>query len=210
MKLKEVLLMEDKMPITEVTGVCEKVFKATNGGEGQKAWTKQEFTLADGPSKCYVTVWNYPGTLENWEGKRVRLRSKKGNKGYEGLSVDVYNGKTKIRMSQSGILEVDDGTQPEKPLPQGNAPVDSRVERDPVANTPMSAKQSLYQSGQAYIDVIGAAKYVVSQALAQHEVNIGPDHFQALCATLFIKLDKSGLIYQYPTHPQNQKENDGQ
>lgn len=213
MKLANVLEFEDGMVVPDVSGLVEAVYEEKTGGEGDKAWRKQDLKLVDGNASCYVNIWDPKVALEGFKGKRITLSSKKNKGKLDGLKVEVYNGKKKLVLGRSGGISIEGATEEpstDAPAPQEGASAPkagSRVEYDSAARyEPKTAKQLLYQSSQAYLDVVAAANHVRKQALEQFEIAIAPDHFQALCATLFIKLDKSGFVATYPTHAPKKEE----
>ena len=192
--LKALLELDDKTPIGSVRGVIESVYKERTGTNSKGEWTVQDVRFRDGDTECYVSVWNYKGDLEKLTGKTVELCAKKGQKGLSGLYIEEgQNNKKKLKLTDSGSIKVlgdEDSASPAK----GETHVD-------YDNKKPSPKARLYQAAQCYVDCVGAANLIRKEMQAKHELGMTPEHFQAVCSSLFIFADKNHLVSLYPTHP---------
>jgi len=84
------------------------------------------------------------------------------------------------------------------PMTPQSMPMLAAASQTPAPDSTETCKQHLERAGQAMVMVMKEAIKVATEWEAIAKSPLPPEHLQALCASLFINLDRSGMIDQLP------------
>lgn len=211
--------LEDGLPVLQIEGVLQNVYTRTSGGEGEKRWTKQDCVLQDDSGTAKVVVWNHDD-LQRLTGQKVRISAVKGTKGgFKGLFsyTNEWKGKTTkgFKVTDLGKVESVNGASSEPQSPparqesqgvsgqRGEAASDS-------GNGLKAARQAAWQATEAFKIALGAASAIKTEfelgtpsGLKNTPPNrkLSEDQFQAITSSIFIFLDRHGLVDKLPKAP---------
>jgi hypothetical protein len=121
----QVLALEDKTPISAVSGVLKKIWQVERGTSKKgKKWTKQNIEFEDSSGGCRIQNWGHP-LPASMQGDTVLIQATKGDKGLAGLFVHEYGGTKSIQMNESAKIASNgetttdgDGRAVQAPTPQ--------------------------------------------------------------------------------------------
>jgi hypothetical protein len=192
----------------------------SKGPRAGESWAIQNLRISDGTGEIKIMVKDREDALpKSYKGRELVLSCNDGNKGLTGLKAqdDEYRGKVEriIAVTKSAHIELADGaaaqnapsiaapaaapnTQPPAPAPaQSQAAPQSPANTPPtngdVPTNPVSA--AAHRRSQDYYRVM-CQVYTVRTAWdkAHPEHTMTDDHFQAACSTVFIQLQRDGII----------------
>jgi hypothetical protein len=162
-KVGQILGLGKGAEVTGVRGKVKVIFDAKTGTNVKGDWRIESFVLADGDDEIVVDLMNRPPLDKKLKGKEIWLiaHQKAGGKGISGLKMDEYNGKVKLRVTESAEMVQDDkqaGTTgpaseeglppdsdylPQKPGPAQGQPAASAAASQKAADQPKSHTQSV-------------------------------------------------------------------
>lgn len=84
-------------------------------GGGDKPWTCQALKVSDGTSEGWMSVFDFPD-ISHLRGRMINIESTMGgNKKVYGVTIDVYQNKGKLKLSNSALIDdTTDQAQPDK------------------------------------------------------------------------------------------------
>lgn len=84
-------------------------------GGGDKPWTCQALKVSDGTSEGWMSVFDFPD-ISHLRGRTINIESTMGgNKKVYGVTIDVYQNKGKLKLSNSALIDdTTDQAQPDK------------------------------------------------------------------------------------------------
>jgi hypothetical protein len=209
--INEVLDLEDGQPIIAITGTVKYAGDLEHGvGKSTgKPWNKQFFVLAQNGSEVAATMWDAEGN-EMKKGETVLIENTQNKKGqWSGMVKGSYTNKKRelchtleIRANQVKIKPVIE-SEPHEPSDYGldgdpseygdGAPESpARLPSAPPARPNgedgvMEAKKHLMQTSNLMFLSMEAARWTFMKYQDTHKVDLSDEHFQALCASLFIE-----------------------
>jgi hypothetical protein len=222
--LSEIKGMEDDMPVTGLKGKIAKVWKWRNGKDGEREWSFQDVELTDGEVTVTVTLKNREQLAESWKGKQVHILAKHGEKGWTGLRTkfDDYKKKNVVLMTPSAEIvatanlmdsaptgaveqppEEDGDLAPQRP-PARPAPAQRTAAQATTAGQTDSYRQARALAGKclnAHKIAIDAAINWAGYVATKHGVTVPFDQVCTHATSIFIKLDRAGVVEELPTGP---------
>jgi hypothetical protein len=207
--VKEALAYSKGEIIPRVRGRITKVANQTKGGEGEKAYTVQTISINDGTGEIPVKIWDRDAYPQSVKGQMVTISSKEGPKGMNGIKADDYRGEKSLKITGTGIIEIEgvDGSQASQPVQ--STPAHTPAAQSAPAATQQTPPAAPASNGNGSVNLSGEAKEIARGYYrvmsAAHEMRLAwdkghpdfkmtPEHFQAACASLFIHCDKRGMI----------------
>lgn len=154
-------------------------------------WSLQ---VKDATGETRVSYWSTEN-LADLKGKTITLKSSATKKGLDGVfaTFSDYSSKWEIKAFKNAQL-FEDGELPNVPAKTGTPkPTVSPVNA-------ADAKKVLFQAAQLMVEAIKAAQWVGSQ------VELSPEHLQAVASSLFISGERAGLHKSFPLTVGKQKE----
>lgn len=225
--LAEILTMDIGEIVPSTRGKISNVFGRKTGNNDHGDWSVQAVVLKKDKAELRVKLWNHPEIPKSWKGKELVIISATGTKGIKGLQVqqDDYNWKEGQPVKK--LLEVKedaevglDGAMPtgtpaaETPKPaeqpakapaqtaQAPAPAKtpsktSLVSPDDRRNCIIRTKRFLMTRVNGYELVLRGAGHLAAKLQAAGTA-ITPEHFQAMCASLYISCERAGQFDELP------------
>jgi hypothetical protein len=171
--------------IGEITGKVKKVFPPKTGQGNFGPWSVRNIILQDETGEVRAGVWNIE--MQDLEGKTVTFKSTPSKNGMAGISVSENKGKNELKITEKCIV-LDGGASVSTSQQQ------SAGSTLAIKSTGLSAKERIFQNAQLMVECIKAAVWV------QGEVKeLTNEHFQSVCASLFIASERAGLAATFPT-----------
>lgn len=221
--LSEINGMEEDMPVTGLKGKITKIWKWRNGNDGEREWSFQDVELTDGEVTVTVTLKNREQLAESWKGKQVHILAKHGEKGWTGLRAkfDDYKQKNVVLMTPSAKIVatanlMDKPTDSDEPTPEEDG--DLAPQRPPARPVPAqrtaaqataAGQMDSYRQARALAGkCLNAHKIAIDAAINwatyvtnKHGITVPFDQVSTHATSIFIKLDRDGVIDELPTGP---------
>lgn len=209
--ISEIASLKDKETIMRVEGEITKVYEHASGGEGDKAWTRQNFYFKDSSGEIKGQAWNKQD-LQPLTKKRVAITCHHGPKGYSGVYVDdnTYKEKTTrlLKLTQTAQIEQLNGDA--KPPPTGRAGeiydkgdhCRHEIERQPEQKCPIvkQIKQTLGQCSDGYKLVLAEAHALrIAHDMEFKDHPMSDDQFTKMCNMWSMKI--CNKVEELPVHP---------
>lgn len=187
-KISQLADLADGQLIGEMTFKIKKTFPAKTG-EGQYGpWSVQNAIIVDDTGEIRASFWGDGSEpLKGLEGHNVQVKSVTGKRGLTGISAKANkkDGTIELDIKASASirsLTLDPGT----PIPVTQTP------HTVLAKNPQVAIDRIKQSAALYRSCMAAAHEIVL------EHNLSPEHYRAICASLYISSDRAGLFACFP------------
>lgn len=124
--------------VPRTKGTIKSIGKRGFGGEGEKQWSYEFFTLADNGVEVTGKLKNMPPMDQSLKGKSVWLFGRQTEKhGITGLKIDEYQGKKQLVITASATIMRADAVSKVTEPPVDNVPPD---EFDSLPKTPPAQK----------------------------------------------------------------------
>lgn len=126
--ISEISAMVHNEVIAGVKGKIKTIYKRQAGGQGEKAWTKQDMELQDATGTIKVTIWNKDEIPTASKGKEVTILAHQSTKGLSSVYAwdNEYQGRTTrgVKVTAAGeiaFIGTLESAQPTSPTSQTNA-----------------------------------------------------------------------------------------
>ncbi len=190
-------------------------YKSGYSEKTKKNWSLQPCVVSDGTKEMRV-VFSGRNQYEvsELEGKELFVKAKQNKAGaYSGMMLKIgeYNGNAQKELFVYDWADVSFGDDED-----GSAVIDHPTKSESTTTTfveepsvsPVSsdasldtAKQELMKATNLMLVCLDASRFVKTQYESKHGDSMTPEHFQAICSSLFINADKRGLTSSMPTQP---------
>lgn len=203
--IKEVFNLSDGETVPSVRGKITKIYGSKRGQNDNGDWSFQNFMLrADDGTEIKVKCKDRPDVPKELSGKIVVISCAEGQKGLSGVKAkeDVYEGKTSriLWVTPSASIEVaGSAQQADQPSDNdgGNAEPPPRQPEKPKASgngDPLLVEKATKRA-RDYYQVMEAAHVMrVAWDHKHPDHHMSADHFHAACSTLYIQLQRDGVI----------------
>lgn len=137
MKIKEIMVLQDKMPVLDLEATIEKVYPQKSGTGEYGDWSIQGVTLTDGQDSIHANLKSCPD-VSNMAGNRVLISCVESKQwGLTGAKMGTYNNKRQLEITKSAVFK----TTGNSPTTRTNAPETPKtVEK--VSQQPTQAKNN--------------------------------------------------------------------
>jgi len=226
--MSEVLKMDFGEKVPSVKGKISNIYDQTTGQNNYGDWAIQNIEIcdpADPKAKIKVKLFDQQEVPKVWRNKLIYLECVEGDKGIKGIEIAKDTYKLKEGAPPRKMLEVRRDAQislaeaEPPPASQAAAPAASQGEQPagaaqaqparPAGKTPdqafaesqrhvADAMKFLNRRANSYELVMRAVDYLARRRSDQGKA-ITPDHYQAICASLYISLDRAGMVDPIPT-----------
>ena len=187
-KISQLAELADCQLIGEMTFKIKKVYPAKTG-EGQYGpWSVQGAIVTDETGEIRASFWGDGGEpLKGLEGHNVQVKSISGKRGLTGLSAKANKKDGSIELDVKAAasirsLTVDTGAT----IPVTQTP------HTVLAKNPKVALERIKQSAALYEACLLQASNL------KNNYDLSDEHFQAICASLYISSDRAGLYACFP------------
>jgi hypothetical protein len=217
----EVKQLDHKETVPSIRGIIKAVFKPNTGSNDKGPWSIQNVVIKDGSGEIKVSLRNHeievPASAKN---QPILIACKESDKGKTGVYAedDEYRGKVEriLKVTGSATVQIGNGSVQAQSTPEPprrhEVPPDSEQDlaQRGLAPTQPRTNGNGNGNGNGHADKVrDAAKvrardyYRVLEAVqemrqawdAKHPAALMTDgHFQAACASVFIKLDRDGVF----------------
>jgi len=187
-KIAQLADLADGQLIGEMTFKIKKAFPARTG-EGQYGpWSVQNAIVVDDTGEIRASFWGDGSEpLRGLEGHNVQVKSVAGKRGLTGLSAKANKKDSTIELDVKASAAIRSLTQdPGSTIPVTHAPATV------VPKNPQVAIDRIKQSAALYETCLNQA----SKLKEGHDLS--DEHFQAICASLYISADRAGLSACFP------------
>lgn len=210
--------MDDGDIISAFKGRVAKVEKMVEARD--QSWNFQKLLVEQGGDEIIVQVWNQDEIdRSKAKGEWYFFHSAKGKKGdVEGVKADTYKGERYIAVNKPakfGRVVEEEEEDLEDDLPYGrdvdDEPAKEReaqkkrlADKHKAINPTLAAKEFLARAGNAMNLCLRTARAVCEKDERENKKVKGqgffitPEQFQAITSSLFIAMDKHGLIENMP------------
>lgn len=187
--------LADKAVIQEFRGTLTKLYDMKTGGEGDRAWSKQQGELKDAAGDTIpVDFWRDGQEIpKTWKGKELILTSVTGQKGAHGVMVydDSYNNKTTRRLKVTGKAEIafagDDPPQASTQPAQSQKPASGSQSAQSAPPRGLSLRAAILRRATVWRHCLDAAVAVAHTVNHDHGYAMVPAGVNGLATTLFIE-----------------------
>jgi len=201
--------------VPAVKGTIKQVFDQNKGTNSHGDWKLQNIVLTDSAGEIKVKIADRDPIPGNWKGKLVCIECNDGGKGMTGIKAkdDEYRGKVTRILSvtpTAHITLVDaNGGQAQQtqqpPVQQQSQPPaqtqQASANQTAPANPPATngngsaVSAAATQRSRDYYRVMSAVQTMRQGWDKEHPQALMTDaHFQAACSTVFIQLQRDGVI----------------
>lgn len=225
--LKEALAYDKGEIIPSVRGKLTALYDRNSGTNDRGEWSIQNAELTDATGKIKLKITDRDALPKEWKGREVVLSCNDGNKGLTGLKADddTYKGKTSkiIKVTPSAHIDLAQADSAHEnsgePEPESDRSNGFRPESNGIRTSPNGIREksngsqktpngshfdvarvriTLSQAANLYLHSMLAASYVRDTYESVTGQPMCDEHFQATCASLFIKADREGLLTATP------------
>ena len=177
--LAEVYQMAENLPVCAVQGTIIELYKQAKGGQGEKAWTRQDGILRDHTSEIKFKIWNKEPLDTSWKGHNVVFEAFNGERGWTGIFTNNndHNGTITRELRMTKAVEMKEvgaaapTAQPVAPPPPAPAP---RVQAPAPHNHPSAAPSAPRQQATVVGGLVGnQMKEAINIALMKY-TNLDP------------------------------------
>jgi hypothetical protein len=202
--IKEALAMGDGESVPAVKGTLTAVYDRKAGENSNGPWSFQDCVLKDSTGEIKVKLKDRDALDKTLKGKVVYLACIKSDKhGMVGVKRkdDEYKGKVSqiLWVTSAAIIDQDaPGADEAQAAPQAHN------EAPPGNDAPdavKAARQEAARIANGYIIALAAADFVLSRFNAEHDQTMTDEQYQAMTSTIFIAIDRHGVIAGLPTGP---------
>lgn len=187
-KISQLAELADGQLIGEMTFKIKKAFPAKTG-EGQYGpWSVQNAIVVDETGEIRASFWaDGSEPLRGLEGHNVQVKSVAGKRGLSGLSAKANKKDGSIELEVKASASIRSLTvDPATTIPVTHTPAVV------VPKNPQVAVDRIKQSAALYEACLGQAR------LLKETYDLSDEHFQAVCASLYISADRAGLAACFP------------
>ena len=190
-KISQLAELADGQLIGEMTFKIKKTFPAKTG-EGQYGpWSVQNAIVVDDTGEIRASFWadgNEP--LKGLEGHNVQVKSVAGKRGLTGISAKANKKDGTIELDVKAAASIRSLT-----LDPGTTILVTQTPHTVVAKNPQVAIDRIKQSAALYEVCMAHAKKL------KDAYDLSDEHYQAICASLYISSDRAGLFACFPVEP---------
>jgi hypothetical protein len=199
----DIAKLEHGEVIPSVRGTFKRVFDRKSGVNAKGDWSVQHVVLAQDGAEIKMAFWNHED-LKGDEGKEMEIRAHEGKKGLTSVFVEdeeYPKGSKKItriiRVTEAAQIREADKQAAIKPAQE------THVEPDPVEVDPaIATRRAAMQAANGFTIAISAMRYIADRYEKEHlGEELTSDHKQAICSSIFIFMDRHGLIQKLPHKP---------
>jgi hypothetical protein len=187
-KISQLADLADGQLIGEMTFKIKKAFPHKTG-EGQYGpWSVQNAIVVDDTGEIRASFWaDGSEPLKGLEGHNVQVKSVAGKRGLTGISAKANKKDGTIELDVKAAaairsLSLDSGA----PIPVTQTP------HTVIAKNPQVAIDRIKQSAALYEVCMAHAKKL------KDAYSLPDEHYQAICASLYISSDRAGLFACFP------------
>jgi len=187
-KIAQLADLADGQLIGEMTFKIKKAFPAKTG-EGQYGpWSVQGAIVVDETGEIRASFWGDGSEpLRGLEGHNVQVKSVAGKRGLSGLSAKANKKDGTIELDVKASAAIRSLTQdPGITIPVTHTPATV------VPKNPQVAIDRIKQSAALYETCLNQASKL------KEGYDLSDEHFQAICASLYISADRAGLSACFP------------
>jgi len=187
-KIAQLADLADGQLIGEMTFKIKKVFPARTG-EGQYGpWSVQNAIVVDDTGEIRASFWGDGSEpLRGLEGHNVQVKSVAGKRGLSGLSAKANKKDSTIELDVKASASIRSLTEdPATTIPATHTPAIV------VSKNPQVAIDRIKQSAALYETCLNHASKL------KEGYDLSDEHFQAICASLYISADRAGLSACFP------------
>lgn len=187
-KISQVADLADGQLIGEMTFKIKKVFPAKTG-EGQYGpWSVQNAIVLDDTGETRASFWGDGSEpLKGLEGHDVQVKSVAGKRGLTGIQAKANKKDGSIELDIKASASIRSLTiDPGAPVPVTHTP------HTVLAKNPQVAIDRIKQSAALYEACLNQASKL------KEGYELSDEHFQAICASLYISADRAGLFACFP------------
>jgi hypothetical protein len=214
--LRDVLGLQSGETVPSVRGRITRVWDRKTGTNSTGDWAIQNLLLKDDSgAEIKVKVTDRDAIPGTWKGKLVYIACNEGKHGLTGIKAkdDDYGGKVNriLSVTPTAAIELADASQSTPPPEQQTQPPPPQQQQQQPKNgngsgsgnaptaPPTTAAEKISTAAHVrardYYRVMEAAhamRLAWDKAHPEHQMT--PDHFQGACSTLYIQLQRDGVI----------------
>ena len=213
--IKEIFGLESGETVPAVKGTIKNVYDQSKGTNAHGDWKLQNIVVADGTGEIKVKLADRDPIPLAWKGKQALIECNDGGKGLTGIKAkdDDYRGKVSriLSVTASAHVNLVDGQAgpPVQQAPPALQPPAQAPARTPAPSAPQQSAasqnhgnghgskvaQAAAERARDYYRVMEAVETMREAWATKHPQAVMTDaHFQAACSTVFIQLQRDGVI----------------
>ncbi len=205
--LEEIESLSNGEAIPSVEGKIVDVYERKHGENAYGEWSFQDATISDGTTVAKIKAQNLHD-LSELKGRSVVIECSQTKKhGLTGVSklVEDYNNLHYHKIKLTGSCKIREKEDERDEIP--GLPTISKPELpEPYVRSPVDkAREEAMMCANGMLICLEAALYVAKAWQKKHEDGdvgtwniLSIEHFQAICSTFFIHLDRTGAIASLP------------